>query len=172
MPSLEQVGVAASLIGLLLTLRTVIHKLRANWAIVFSVLISCTSPILTAVMKPSDSYWEYAFPAITLSAIGCDVLFTASNLVVTNAFPDKTQALAGGVFNTVAQVGKSVGLAISAVIAQSISTSLENSGKPHTLVLLEGYRGAWWFCLASTVTVLLVSLAGLRNIGKLGVKRD
>ena len=123
-------------------------------------------------MKPNDPYWEYVFPAIALSAVGCDVLFTASNLVITNAFPDKTQALAGGVFNTVAQIGKSVGLAISAVIANSISTSMEDTGKPHTLVLLEGYRGAWWFCLGSSATVLLVSIVGLRNIGKLGVKRD
>lgn len=123
-------------------------------------------------MRPSDPYWEYVFPAITLSAVGCDVLFTASNLVVTNAFPDKTQALAGGVFNTVAQIGKSVGLAVSAIIANSISTSMADSEVPHTLVLLEGYRGAWWFCLGSTATVVLVSVAGLRNIGKLGVKRD
>jgi hypothetical protein len=150
----------------------VIHKLRANWAIVFSVLISCISPILAAVMKPSDPYWEFVFPAITLSAVGVDVLFTASNLVVTNAFPDKTQALAGGVFNTIAQIGKSVGLAISAVIANSISTPLENSQRPHTMVLLEGYRGAWWYCLGLTATVVVVSAAGLRDIGKLGVKRD
>ena len=123
-------------------------------------------------MKPTDPYWEFVFPAITLSAVGVDVLFTASNLVITNAFPDKTQALAGGVFNTVAQIGKSVGLAMSAVIANSISVSQEKSGRPHTLVLLDGYRGAWWFCLGSTATVVLVSVAGLRNIGKLGVKRD
>lgn len=123
-------------------------------------------------MKPNDPYWEYVFPAIALSAVACDVLFTASNLVITNAFPDKTQALAGGVFNTVAQIGKSVGLAVSAVIANSISTSLEHSGKPHPVVLLEGYRGAWWFCLGSSAAAVLISLVGLRNIGRLGVKRD
>lgn len=155
-----------------LTSYPVIHRLRANWAIVLGVLVSAISPILTAIMKPSDPYWEYVFPAITLSAVGCDVLFTASNLVVTNAFPDKTQALAGGVFNTVAQIGKSVGLAISAIIANTITTSLEDSGKPRAQVLLEGYRGAWWFCFGSSVAVLLISIAGLRNIGKLGVKRD
>ena len=92
--------------------------------------------------------------------------------MITNAFPDKTQALAGGVFNTVAQIGKSVGLAISAVIANSISTSIVHDGRPHTLVLLEGYRGAWWFCLGSSAAVVLISIVGLRNIGRLGVKRD
>ena len=86
----------------------VIHRIRANWAIMLGTLISCTSPILTALMKPSDSYWEFLFPSIALNALGPDVLFTASNLIISDAFPDKTQALAGGVFNTVAQIGKSV----------------------------------------------------------------
>lgn len=151
---------------------TVIHRVRADWAITLSCLISCISPILTALMKPTDPYWEYVFPAIALSAVGCDVLFTASNLVITNAFPDRTQALAGGVFNTVGQIGKSVGLAMSAVVANSISAPLEHSDKPHRLVLLDGYRGAWWYCLGVSAAVVLISIVGLRNIGKLGVKRD
>lgn len=150
----------------------VIHRLKANWAIIIGAMISAVSPILAGVMEPTDLYWEYALPAIMLTAVGCDVLFTASNLVITNAFPAKTQALAGGVFNSVAQIGKSVGLAMSAVIANSISAPLEGGDKPHTLVLLEGYRGAWWFCLASCLAVVVISAAGLRNIGKLGVKRD
>ncbi|KPI41110.1 putative MFS-type transporter [Cyphellophora attinorum] len=170
--SLRFLPVAVMGILLNLVVGSLIHRVRADWAITFSCLISCISPILTATMKPTSSYWEFVFPAITLSAIGVDVLFTASQLVITSAFPDRTQALAGGVFNTVAQVGKSVGLAISAVIANSISESVEHSGKPHTLVLLDGYRGAWWFCLASCAAVVVVSIFGLRNIGKLGVKRD
>jgi MFS family permease len=170
--SLRFLPVAVMGILLNLVVGSLIHRVRADWAISLSCLISCISPILTATMKPTSPYWEFVFPAITLSAIGVDVLFTASQLVITSAFPDRTQALAGGVFNTVAQVGKSVGLAISAVIANSISESVEHSGKPHTLVLLDGYRGAWWFCLGSCASVVVVSIFGLRNIGKLGVKRD
>lgn len=123
-------------------------------------------------MKPADPYWAFAFPAITVSAVGCDILFTSSSLVITNAFPDKTQALAGAVFNTVGQIGKSVGIAVSAVIASSISTTVEGDGKLHELVLLQGYRAAWWFCFASCTAVVLISIGGLRNIGRLGVKRE
>lgn len=72
-------------------------------------------------MKVRASYWEFVFPALALNVIGPDTLFTVSNLVITGVFPAKTQALAGGVFNTVAQIGKSVGLALSAVIATSIT---------------------------------------------------
>lgn len=150
-----------------------IHRLRANYAIILATLISCISPILTAVMDRNDSYWEYLFPAIALNAVGSDVLFTASNLIITDAFPDKTQALAGGVFNTVAQIGKSVGLALTAVIASSISGKAEKEGgKEEEVVLLKGYQAAWWFILGTTVLTILVSLWGLRGMGKLGLKRE
>lgn len=160
------VGVAVNLL-----MGLIIHRIRANWAIILATLISCISPILTAVMKPSDSYWEFVFPSIALNALGPDVLFTASNLIITDAFPDKTQALAGGVFNTVAQIGKSVGLALSAVIASTVSANASHS-KSEQLVLLEGYQAAWWFILGITALTIVISAVGLRGIGRLGLKRE
>jgi hypothetical protein len=44
------------------------------------------------------------------------VLYTISNLIIADAFPASKQSLAGGVFNTVSQIGNSVGLTIGAVI--------------------------------------------------------
>ncbi|KIY00901.1 uncharacterized protein Z520_03567 [Fonsecaea multimorphosa CBS 102226] len=149
-----------------------VHRIRADWAVIATMAISCVSPLLVAIMRVRAPYWEYVFPAITLNAIGPDVLFTVSNLVITAAFPEKTQALAGGVFNTVAQIGKSVGLALSAVIAESITMQSDYPDKHAPKALMEGYRAAFWFCLAVTSSTLVVSLWGLRNIGKIGLKRD
>ena len=150
----------------------IIHRVRANWAILIATAISCISPILTAVMRPQDSYWEYVFPSIALNALGPDVLFTASNLIITDAFPDKTQALAGGVFNTVAQIGKSVGLALTAVIANNISHHHDHRGQSEAKVLLEGYRAAWWYTFGTTAAVFFISAFGLKNVGRLGLKRE
>lgn len=47
--------------------------------------------------------------------------FTVSNLVISEAFPDDVQSLAGGVFNEVSQFGNSVGLDITAAVAASIT---------------------------------------------------
>lgn len=149
-----------------------VHRINANWAVIMTMLLSSLAPILLAVSNPQAPYWEYAFPAIALNAIGPDVLFTVSNLVITAAFPDKTQALAGGVFNTVAQIGKSVGLALSAVIAGIITSQSKVTDKSSPPALLEGYHAAWWFCLATSLSTLVVSLWGLRNVGKLGLKRE
>lgn len=40
-----------------------------------------------------------------VNPLGADALFTVANLLITSVFPRKTQALAGGVFNTISQVG-------------------------------------------------------------------
>jgi len=152
----------------------IVHRIRANWAVIITTAISALAPLLIALAKPESSYWQYAFPAMALNPIGPDVLFTISNLLISSAFPDKTQALAGGVFNTLAQVGKSVGLALTAVIAGTVTLRAEHGEKPRTEpeALMEGYRAAWWFCLAITAATLVVSTFGLRNVGKLGLKRE
>lgn len=147
-----------------------VHRLQANWALIATFVVSAISPLLLAVMTPGSSYWEFAFPAIALVPISCDVLWTISQLIITAEFEENTQALAGGVFNTVAQIGKSVGLALSAIVASSI-TQKKVVGS-HDEQLLEGYKGAWWFTFAVTMACIFVTILGLRNIGKVGVKRD
>ena len=150
----------------------VVHRVRADQAVLLTMAVSCVSPLLVAIMKVRAPYWEYVFPAIALNVIGPDVLFTVSNLVITSAFPERTQALAGGVFNTVAQIGKSVGLALSAVIAGSITMQSDYTDKRNPKALMEGYRAAFWFILSVTATTLVVSLLGLRSVGKIGLKRE
>jgi nitrate/nitrite transporter NarK len=164
----------APIVGLItnVTVGLTIHRVRANWAVIVTMGITSVAPLLVAVMKVRASYWEFVFPALALNVIGPDTLFTVSNLVITGAFPAKTQALAGGVFNTVAQIGKSVGLALSAVIAASITLQSSYSDKHGPPALMEGYRAAFWFCLATCLATLMISFWGLRSIGKVGVKRE
>lgn len=148
-----------------------IHRMNANWLLAASFTASAVSPLLLALMRPSLTYWEFVFPAVSLIAIATDVLYTVSQLVITAEFDEKTQALAGGVFNTVAQIGKSVGLAISALIASSVS-SKTNATTTQQDRLFQGYRAAWWSTMAMTVLCIFVTLLTLRKIGKVGVKRE
>lgn len=99
---------------------------------------------------------------------GPAVLFTASNLVISDAFPADLQSLAGGIFNVIAQFGNSVGLAVTAAIASSVT---EHSSNPnHEEALMEGYRAAFWTIFASCASVLFVSYFGLRKGGTIGQK--
>jgi nitrate/nitrite transporter NarK len=148
-----------------------VHKIKANWALLVSMVGSATASLLLAVMARNSSYWEFVFPAVVLNPVGCDVLYTISNLVITAEFPPNTQGLAGGVFNTASQIGKSVGLALSAIIAASITRHQEKSLDRGTR-LFEGYQAGWWFTCALTVATMVVVGWGLKGIGKVGLKRE
>lgn len=147
-----------------------VHRVRGDVIVGAATALSCISPLLMAVASPKWSYWAAAFPAVVIVPVGSDSLFTISNLVITSQFPGNTQGLAGGVFNTVSQVGKSVGLALGAVIANTVTATA--TGTTEEELLLRGYKATFWFCLALNVTTLVLGLWGLRTIGKVGLKRD
>ena len=95
------------------------------------------------------------------------MLFTVSNLVISNAYPQDVQSLAGGVVNEVAQFGNSVGLAVTAAIAASV-TDHSASGD----ALLEGYHAAFWTIFAAAACVMVLTFFGLRKTGLVGTKED
>lgn len=80
------------------------------------------------------------------------------------------QSLAGGVFNEVAQFGNSVGLAVTAAIAASVTES--SSESDDRLALMEGYRAAFWTIFAATALVLVISFWGFKKAGTVGKKDD
>ena len=98
------------------------------------------------------------------------VLFTVSNLVISDAFPPEIQSLAGGVFNEVAQFGNSVGLAVTAAIAASVTD--HTTVHDQKVALMEGYRAAFWTIFASCAFVVVVTFFGLRKGGTVGKKDD
>jgi MFS family permease len=154
--------------GLLVT------RVRANVLCVAAATISACPPLLMGLAKPEWSYWAAPFIATTLIPISADTLFTISNLVITSTFPVKTQGLAGGVFNTISQIGMSVGLGVNAVISAGVASKRGHpAGEVAALVgLLEGYRAAYFTCFGASLVVLGSSWWGLRSIGKIGIKRD
>lgn len=84
-----------------LAMALLVHRVRADWLVGVSTALSAVSPLLMAVSQRTWSYWAGPFTALTLNAMGADALFTVSNLVITDVFPESKQALAGSVFQTV-----------------------------------------------------------------------
>ncbi|KAF2134395.1 MFS general substrate transporter [Dothidotthia symphoricarpi CBS 119687] len=162
--------VAGAITNLIMGL--VVHRVHANWAVIIGASLSAVGGLLMCVMKPEWTYWSAAFFACILNAIGADVLFTVSNLVITSVFPSRTQGIAGGVFNTIAQIGKSVGLATSAVIASSVTARSRYHDKESPMALMDGFRAAFWYLFALSCATGMLFLWGLRGIGKVGVKRE
>ena len=146
----------------------VVHRVRGDWIILATTVVSCVSPALMGIVDPSWSYWVAAFPAVFLNTTGADIIYTVSNLLVMFVFPGSKQGLAGGVLNTVGQIGSSLGLATVALLAESITTHSSIEDKKSPEALMEGYRAAFWFMFALSAASFLVSCWGLRGIGRVG----
>lgn len=123
-----------------------------------------------ALSNPRWVYWAALFPSLSLNGVGADALYTISNILILREFPQAKQGLAGGVFNTMAQVGKSLGLALSAVISSVVTQNAHQS--PPADAETDGYRAGFWFCLGLNAISLSVSAVGLRKVGRIGGKED
>lgn len=157
-----------------LTTGLLVHRISAFYLVVGSTLLSAGAPLLMAVINVEWPYWYDAFFAQALSPISADILFTVALLVISDVFPQRTQALAGAVFNTVSQFGNSLGLTVTAVISSlatkhaAASPADDQSPGP----LLVGYRAGFWAAFAWMMCAFFIGGYGLRKIGKVGMKRD
>ena len=99
-----------------------------------------------------------------------DVLFTVGLIIISDNFDERTQALAGAVFNTVAQFGQSLGIGLVQVVAQGVM------GKDGDQIggdkQLKGYRAGFWTMFAYMGICALLAVGGLRKAGKVGLKRE
>ena len=125
-----------------------------------------------AVINPHWPYWYDAFFAQLLSPLSADVLFTVGLLVVSDVFPTRTQALAGAVFNTVAQFGTSTGLMVMAVVSTSATTKSKYQDKTKPEALMVGYRASFWAAFSWIIVACVIGAFGLRKVGKVGLKKD
>ena len=91
-------------------------------------------------------------------------MFTVAALVITDVFPEKTQALGGAVFQTLAQFGTSLGLAIMASISNSVTDHSEYKVKTST-------RGAHERISSIFLGEFWVDVAGVCN-WRLGLEAD
>lgn len=73
---------------------------------------------------------------------------------------------------TTPKIGKSVGLGLVAVIAADVTQKSSHENKESPEALLVGYKATFWFVFASIAVTVLLSIWGLRGIGRVGHKRD
>ncbi|KAF5009312.1 hypothetical protein FDECE_4459 [Fusarium decemcellulare] len=128
--------------------------LRPAIAVPAACCVSGLAPLLLAALcrVQGPDYWHGIFQAMAINPLGADLLYTIAMMVVTDAFPIKTQALAGGVFNMLAQIGKSVGIATTAIIAQQTTSRAQGYSAKEDI--LHGYKSGWWYnCVLSFFSV-------------------
>ncbi|CRL29079.1 Sucrose/H+ symporter, plant [Penicillium camemberti] len=163
----------APICGLLMNISigAFLPHLRPSIVVPAACLVSGIGPLLLATLCRLDGpdYWRGPFQAIALNPLGADLTYTIAILVMTAAFPARTQALAGGVFNMLSQIGKSVGIATSALIARQVTAQTGDSDAMESL--LAEYKAGWWYSCALGLISVLVGFWGLRSVQKVEVKK-
>ena len=158
--------------GCIMTICTgmLIHRLRADALVLTTFILGAASPLLMAFIQPQWSWWWCAFWAVLIGPICVDVIYTVANLIIVDIFPSSRHALAGAVFNTVAQFGTSLGLAVMAIISASTTKQQHNLDQAHALLV--GYKAAYWACFALMSSGCVMSVFGLKKVGRVGLKKD
>lgn len=168
-------GVALSLL-----VGTFVHRIPALYLVALSSFICALSPLAMALLDPTWNYWYLAFWAQVAAPFSADVLFTVGLIIVSDTFPEKTQALAGAVFNTVAQIGMSLGMGLCQVVALGVQGGDGTGGGHHgdaseaedPAALLRGYRASFWTIFGYMAACVVVAVVGLRKTGRVGLKRE
>ena len=164
----------APICGLLMSIAigAFLPRVRPSIVVPAACFVGGFAPFLLATLCNLDgpNYWRGPFQAMALNPLGADLMYTIAILVMTAAFPSQAQALAGGVFNMLSQIGKSVGIATSALIARQITAGTGKSDIMESLLL--GYKAGWWYNCSLGFLSVLVSSWGLRSVQKVEVKRD
>ena len=150
-----------------------VDKLPARWLVTGSAILCSCASLMMALVNPKWSYWSMEFWAQMLAPMSGDVLFTVGLLIVSDQFPEKTQALAGAVFNTVAQFGMTFGIGLCQVVSLGVGASdAGGKGDREEGPMLKGYQASFWMMFAFMLVVGVIAVGGLRTAGKLGLKRD
>ncbi|KAG8732051.1 hypothetical protein FRC11_000928 [Ceratobasidium sp. 423] len=124
--------------------------------------------LLLAVIIPSETYWAFGFPAAAVVVFGADFMFATGSIFVAKIALPHEQSLAGGIFNTLTQLGTAFGLAIANVVNDSVHRKALRESGDELGSLLRGYRSAFWTCFGFGMAALALTLIFLRGIGIVG----
>jgi len=149
--------------------------------ITFGCFGTAIASILFALINPEEIYWAFGFPAAFFDVLGADIIMAGGSLYVSLVAKPEEQSLAGGVFNTITQIGISFATTVSTIVYDR-SMKAEATAEGITLnqyatnaspsALLYGYRRAQWTNFAFALFATGVSALLLRGIGKIGVKPE
>jgi len=160
----------------------ILSRIRGDVILTWGTICLSISSLLFAIpISPSTIYWAYGFPAMVLSVCGADTLYPTLTLFTAKSLPAEDQALGGALINSVGQVGRALGLALStavqtAVTANKMGVAVEDVGNAGSgwgignEALKVGLRSASWFNFALALAALAVVWMFFRGAGKVGGK--
>jgi EmrB/QacA subfamily drug resistance transporter len=136
-------------------------------AVVVAGLVLVACGLLFIARVPVDGrYLIDVLPSMVLLGVGAGMAFPAlAAIAMAEATPDDA-GLASGVFNTTAQVGSALGLAVLATLSSGRYLALRRDGVSDVVAQTGGYRLAFVVASVLVVTALVVTVAVIRSAAR------
>ncbi|KAG6908440.1 hypothetical protein DXG01_004523 [Tephrocybe rancida] len=144
---------------------TIISYVPILYLIAFGTLGTSLAALLFAVINPESSYWAFGFPAAVISVFGADFVFASGTLFIAKVAEPHEQSLAGALFQTMTQLGTSLGVTVTTVIFNRITLK---TGSDAASPPLPSYRAAQWGAFAFGVLSMLLAIVFFRGVGIVG----
>jgi len=125
-----------------------LHLLPAKPLLIISGCGALGSTLLLALVPVGGSYWAYILPSMLLATTAIDISYNMTNIYLTTQLPSSQQGLAGGLINSILQLGITVLLGFSDIVQ---SETLPSQG------LRKSYEATLWFATAAGAITLLMN---------------
>ncbi|RYP52391.1 hypothetical protein DL768_002422 [Monosporascus sp. mg162] len=139
----------------------------------FTASVSCL--LFSIPIPPDTSYFAFGFPAMILSVIGADIAWPCLTLFTSKSLPQADQAMGGALINSMGQIGRSIGLAVTTAIQTGVMASqrglpVEQSGgiEAWEPASLAGLRAGNWFNFGLGVFCMALVAISFRGTGIVG----
>ncbi|KAF9497440.1 MFS general substrate transporter [Pleurotus eryngii] len=151
-----------------------------------TLITACASIFFALIPSTTTSttYWAYGFPSAIFSVFGADFVFAAGTIFVARVVKPEEQSLAGGLFQTMTQLGTALGVTVTTIVFNRVvahdarrlgldpaSSSAEGGVPAHSPPMLAGYRAAQWTAFAFGAVATLVTLATMSGVGIVGDRK-
>lgn len=133
-----------------------IPRLAAQWILAIGTITILVSNLLMATMPPRQTYWAQVFPSVILFAFCPDLVYTAAQIIASNAVNRHQQGVAGSLIGTLNLYGNSLGLGFAATVETEIARRTQSS--------IMGYRAALYFGAGISVIALVLDLLFVRLV--------
>ncbi|KEF57201.1 uncharacterized protein A1O9_07391 [Exophiala aquamarina CBS 119918] len=125
----------------------ILHLVSGRILLIISAFGALGCQLLFATLPDHPNYWAWLFPAMLLGTIGIDLSITLASVFVTTQLPKAKQGLAGGLLNSVLQLGVALLLGVSDILQ---ARTVDAVG------LKASYKNTFWLGVGSAVAGLAV----------------
>ncbi|RFU28827.1 hypothetical protein B7463_g7511, partial [Scytalidium lignicola] len=133
-----------------------IPRLAAQWILAIGLGTVIVSHILIATMPDQQTYWAQVFPATIIMAFCPDFVYTAAQIIASNAVRRSQQGTAASLIGLLLLYGNSLGLGFAGTVEVQINKTSTD--------VTEGYRGALYFGAALAGLAMIFNLLWVRMV--------